>query len=140
MSRASSDCRRKVRFSCFAHSMHSLHSCTSIPVSASRSRNRSTSERTSLAAFALLRKLRNGRVTLIRSASSLALPSFLYVSPSSRIFCSFCRICSSSFSSTSRSRAKLVISCRFKECDCARSIIIAPAISCCNCMLALCLY
>lgn len=63
-------CRRKVLFSALAHSMHSRHSPTSWPVAASMSRKRSSRERTSRAAFALLMEIRKGLTNFSRPPSS----------------------------------------------------------------------
>lgn len=63
-------CRRKVLFSALAHSMHSRHSPTSWPVAASISRKRSSRERTSRAAFALLMEIRKGLTNFSRPPSS----------------------------------------------------------------------
>lgn len=63
-------CLRKVLFSALAHSMHSRHSSTSWPVAASMSRNRSRSERTKRAAFALLMEIRKGLTNFNRPPSS----------------------------------------------------------------------
>lgn len=63
-------CRRKVLFSALAHSMHSRHSSTSCPVAASMSRNRSSRERTSRAALALLMEIRKGLTNFSRPPSS----------------------------------------------------------------------
>lgn len=64
-------CRRKVLFSVLAHSMHSKHNSTSWPVAASMSKNRSSRERTSRAAFALLMEIRNGRTYFSRPPNSM---------------------------------------------------------------------
>lgn len=63
-------CRRKVLFSALAHSMHSRHSSTSCPVAASMSRKRSSRERTSRAALALLMEIRKGLTNFRRPPSS----------------------------------------------------------------------
>ncbi len=63
-------CLRKVLFSALAQSMHSRHSSTSWPVAASMSRNRSRSERTNRAAFALLMEIRKGLTNFRRPPSS----------------------------------------------------------------------
>lgn len=63
-------CRRKVLFSALAHSMHSRHSSTSCPVAASMSRKRSSRERTSRAALALLMEMRKGLTNFRRPPSS----------------------------------------------------------------------
>lgn len=68
--RTSSACRRKVLFSALAHSMHSRHSSTSWPVAASMSRNRSSRERTSRAALALLIEIRKGLTNFSSPPSS----------------------------------------------------------------------
>lgn len=62
--------RRKVLFSALAHSMHSRHSSTSCPVAASMSRKRSSRERTSRAALALLMEIRKGLTNFSRPPSS----------------------------------------------------------------------
>lgn len=63
-------CRRKVLFSPLAHSMHSRHSSTSCPVAASMSRKRSSKERTSRAALALLMEIRKGLTNFSRPPNS----------------------------------------------------------------------
>ncbi len=120
-------CLRKVLFSALAQSMHSRHSSTSWPVAASMSRNRSRSERTNRAAFALLMEIRKGLTNFRRPPSSkitcndndesqqqskafptecwfqpAACPVLAKRVPNSRMLCSLTRTASSSSSWTSR--------------------------------------
>lgn len=129
--RTSRACLRKVLFSAFAHSMHSRHSSTSCPVAASMSRKRSSRERTSRAALALLMEIRKGLTNFRRPPSSggqkhkthiyfrhfmrliihkdwwdveilpAACPVLAKSVPNSRILCSLTLTASSSFSWTS---------------------------------------
>lgn len=69
--------KRKIDAKLYMKIIKSIYENTSMPIPASKSKKKSTKDRTSLAAFALLIKLRNGLVALINSASSFALPSFL---------------------------------------------------------------